>query len=268
MNKEIIKSFILAVLVALSAFLTWNIWTYSPNISKIGQKEYIQEVAISNKQEIASIIKPFQFVYHSGNQLYGTKEEDTINRIMKDISSWTFYGFKDISGSISTHDWQGFLQEPGMSELLFSSSIPFSLYKQVINIEDREIPDLDFDRIFIQTSDEEKENQVFFVSESKKRVYKFSVDISHLNKYTTHLEDLMTKMSLYTEIKVRDSKFIYLPSDETKISKYKYKPKTIPLEKFKAALFSDPSSVKQEYTARGDEYTDGSSLMTVINDTM
>ena len=59
---------------------------------------------------------------------------------------------------------------------------------------------------------------------------------------------------------------IYLPENETELVSYQYL-KKLRIDKFKNALFSDPSLVEKTIITSGEEYTDGSNLMRVNNDT-
>ncbi len=60
---------------------------------------------------------------------------------------------------------------------------------------------------------------------------------------------------------------IYLPENETELVSYQYLTKPLDSEKFKNALFSDPSLVQKNEIVSGEEYTDASNLMRVNRDT-
>lgn len=50
MSYEHIKTIILTILVATSALLTWNLWTYQPNFEPIEKANTVQEVTIAEKR--------------------------------------------------------------------------------------------------------------------------------------------------------------------------------------------------------------------------
>ena len=96
MSKEGIKSIVLTLLVIFSLVLTWSIWTNSPNIDPINQVQYMEEVEISNKQEISAIVKPIQVLYHNDNNHYGSSSEEIIDNLMEIVNNWSFSDIENI----------------------------------------------------------------------------------------------------------------------------------------------------------------------------
>ena len=48
LTYEKVKSIILTVLVVMSVILTWNLWSYQPNVEELGDKSNtVQEVILS-----------------------------------------------------------------------------------------------------------------------------------------------------------------------------------------------------------------------------
>lgn len=270
MNKEAIKTIVLTFLVSSSVLLTWSIWTYSPNIEPIDQKKLIPEVAISNKKDVSEIIKPSLIMFHDEENHYGSTSDETINMVLSEMRTWTFYDFKDITNNVPSNKFQEFIHKTGMSELVFTDSVPFSLYKKAINVEDREIRgDYEFDRILIGSGTENGEkNEVYFVSTEKKRIYKFRVNASHLKDLAVRMQEESKKLDHYKVIPVTESKYLYVPENKAQYQKVKYHAELLDVSKFKNALFPDPTVVKSDKTTRGEEYTDGSTIMKVYDDKM
>ncbi|MEH6940849.1 YycH family regulatory protein [Bacillus sp. JJ722] len=271
MNKEAIKTIVLTLLVSSSVFLTWSIWTYSPNIETMDPKNLIPEVAISNKKQVSEIIKPSLIMFHDEENHYGSTSDETINMVLNEMSDWTFYDFKDVTSNVPAHKFQDFIHKTGMSELVFTDSIPFSLYRKVIKVEDRELrgDNIEFDRILIGSGLENGEkNEVYFVSTEKQRIYKFSVSASDLKDLARQMEEESKKLDHYKVIQVTASKYLYVPENKGQYYKYKYHAELLDVSKFKNALFPDPTVVKSDKTTRGEEFTDGSTIMKVYNDKM
>ena len=57
MRYENIKSGILTFLVLVSILLTWNLWTYQPNYETMENSNYVEEVTVSEKQEVQKIVQ-------------------------------------------------------------------------------------------------------------------------------------------------------------------------------------------------------------------
>lgn len=267
MSKEGIKSIFLTALVILSLFLTWNIWTYSPNFAEINQPQYMEDVTISNKQEIASIVQPVQVLYHTDDEHYGSSSEDVLGNVMDSVIGWTFTNFEDVSSEFSSRELQNFMKKNGSSEIIFADEVPLLLYKQVIDIEDRELPDVEFNRISIRTASEHgSSSNVYFINTNTEAVYRLSAeaaDVKELNEEIKTIYETFQPFSLY---EVAEGKSFYLPSTELKINSYKYYTELLDEREFRDALFEDPKLVRQNETGRG--YTDGLSKMNVNTDTM
>jgi regulatory protein YycH of two-component signal transduction system YycFG len=74
--------------------------------------------------------------------------------------------------------------------------------------------------------------------------------------------------SSFFPYKVSEEQVLFLPSDETKILRYQYVSNPLDPEKYKNALFKDPSVVQKNYQSSGSgvEFKDYSSLMRVDYD--
>lgn len=269
MKKEGIKSIILTALVTLSLFLTWNLWTYSPNIAKKNQLKYMEDVTISNKQEIAAIVQPVQLLYHTNDNHYGSSSEKVLGTAMKMFMDWSFSDFEDLSSDFSSQGLQSFMRKSGTSELVFSDGIPLLLYKKVINIEDRELPDVEFNRIIIKpASDDSELGSVYFINTDKKAIYKFSTGVSDVQRLDEHIKTIYNTFQTFDLIELAENKSFYLPSEELKIKSYKYYIELLDEKEFRDALFEDPKLVSRVETGRGVRFTDGLSIMNVYKDIM
>ncbi|MBD3110005.1 hypothetical protein IEO70_16820 [Bacillus sp. AGMB 02131] len=269
MSKEGLKSIFLTALVILSLFLTWNIWTYSPNFDEINQPQYMEDVTISNKQEIASIVQPVQILYHFDGKHYGSSSESVLGDVMNLVTSWSFSNFEDLSLEYSSQELQNIIKKNGSNEILFADEVPLLLYKKVINIEDRELPDVEFDRILIRAiSDNSTFSPVYFINTSAESVYRMNTETSNVKELAEAIGAVYETFQPFSLIEVTEGKSFYLPSTELKINGYKYYTELLDEREFRDALFEDPKLVRQTPTSRGKEYTDGLREMTVNTDIM
>ena len=85
---EIIKSIVLFLLIALSIFLTFSIWTYTPNLKTIEQKPTV-DISISNRATIDEVIKPYKSIFRFQDSLTGTTDSTEIEHILKAMKTWT-----------------------------------------------------------------------------------------------------------------------------------------------------------------------------------
>ena len=73
MNLERAKSIILFILIVISSYLTWSIWTYEPKYEKIDQGKYIN--VESDEQMVSDVIKPDNILIHRWDQHFQTSKQ-------------------------------------------------------------------------------------------------------------------------------------------------------------------------------------------------
>ncbi|MFB6466477.1 YycH family regulatory protein [Cytobacillus sp. Hz8] len=264
MSYEKIKSVILAILVILSGTLTWSLWTYQPNYETIENGETVKEVSLSEKRDAKKIIKADRIFYHHENGLVGTINPAEIDRTFKELSRWTFSDFEDESSKIK--NIPSFVQRVGMAEIIFPSHIPFNLYKNFLDIKGKD-PDFHFDRIVIDVKNMKKEEGfVYFIDYQNQKVERSRVNSSFINvfKNNYYKPSLSSKkFNSYTSAKLTKKQNIYIRETESTYPTRSYLIEELSSNKFKNALFNNPSFVQKNYILTGEEYTDGLTLMRV-----
>ncbi|UAC48131.1 hypothetical protein K6959_16395 [Bacillus aquiflavi] len=263
MTYEKIKSIILALLVLASIFLTWSLWTYQPNYETMKKTNYIEEVSFGDKREIADIIKPEKVLYHKEESDFGTYDEGEIDKITTELSEWLFYKLKDISMSIKKEDFSELVHGAGKVEIVFPDLVPIDQYKHLLNFYDRKLPNFEFDRIVIDIENSQKEEgTVYFIAENKKKVYASDVSSSLIRGFERNFYRGADRHPQYMAYET-ENKTIFFPKEEPVLPQFKYVPEILEPELLKDALFTDPSFVQKTFLTSGEEFTDGSSMMTV-----
>ncbi|WP_050613498.1 YycH family regulatory protein [Bacillus testis] len=269
MNKEGIKSIVLTFLVLFSGFLTWNIWTYSPNIEKINKTEYINNVAISMKNEsMATIFIPSQAIYHQEDGHVGTLDNKLINPLIAKLKDWTFYDLKNVSSEITEEKMNSFVHKNGMLEFVFPDNIPFSLYKKILSVEDKELPDFEFNRILVSSKMRNgQDNHIYFQSTTDKTIYRLSiVDSKDIDEFKNKVNQDTKAMIPMLKL----NKDIYIPANALTVKSYNYFIDQISSSDFKNALFTEPNNVSKKHTRDGEQYSysNGRSVMNIDNKRM
>ncbi|WP_066296088.1 YycH family regulatory protein [Bacillus sp. FJAT-29937] len=269
MTYENIKSLILVILVCFSVLLTWSIWTYQPNLETMKKTKTVQEVAISEKKDAEKIVKPDRVIYHySKDKHFGTTDAGEIDKIISEISRWNFTDFIDVTSEIK--NYPSFIHNSGNAVILFPDSIPIDFYRTIIDMKEKKIPDFYFDRIVIDTEGIQKDQGfVYFISSEKGQAFRSQVPASFVQSFYNGFfnnAEYSLHYAKYFPFKSSSNRVIYMPEDAPKMIQYQYLSKPLESEKFKNALFRDPTVVKKSYQQSGEEYTNGSSLMRVNND--
>ena len=108
---------------------------------------------------------------------------------------------------------------------------------------------------------------IYFIARENQQVYKCSIPISTITNFRDKYFAQAKQYNKYFPLKISQKQTVFLPESEIVMNRYQYLSKQLDSDKFKNALFSDPSLVQKNYIATGEEYTDGSSLMRENNDT-
>ena len=268
MKYENIKSTILSILVLTSLVLTWNLWTYQPNYERLENTSYVHEVTFGEEREIGDIVKPETVLYHLSDIHTGTTNSEEIDRTIQEVSSWNIFDIKNITNDIK--NIPDFVQSPGNVELIFPDAIPSEGYKPVLNIEDKKIPAFKFNRIVINVENRTKEDGViYFVNDGqfeKKQIYEGQIKSADLKRFFNQFYSNADQLIRYGAFKANENRIIFFPKNQMKMTSYKYFLNRLDPGKFKLALFNNPSFVQKSNIANNEEYTDGTSMMTVNND--
>ncbi|MDZ5471678.1 two-component system activity regulator YycH [Bacillus sp. 31A1R] len=269
MTYENIKSIILTILVVTSIFLTWTLWTYQPNFDIMENSKTVQEVSLGEKKEVQKIVKPDQLFYHQKGNHVGTVSPSEIDKVIKEMGKWSFYRFKDISNEI--YDIQSFIYDKASSEIIFPNIISIELYKNILNIKEKDAMSLQFDRIVINMEDINGEDAfVYFISTDERKIYESQVTSSFIKNLEANYFKVARKnekFNQYFPYEVSKDRVILVQVNQVKMMLYNYLLDPLPIEKFRNALFNDPRLVQKNLIISGEEYTDGSTLMSVNYDT-
>ncbi|ULT57062.1 two-component system activity regulator YycH [Neobacillus drentensis] len=265
MRYENIKSGILTVLVLVSLLLTWNLWTYQPNYDKMEKSKTVAEVTVDKKQDVTKIVRPDQVLFHVKGEHYGTSSPDELDKLMKEISSWTISDVKNYTERAGNLD--SFIHGSGNAELVFPGDVPIELYLSVLNIEGKKIPPFNFNRIIVNVNELDKGNgSVYFASTETGQIYVSRISTANLNEFNRDYYKNAARYPKFFAYKSSDKRSIYLPEAKVKMTTYKYLPVTLNSDEFKDALFDDPSFVQRSSIPHGEEFTNDSSKMTVNYD--
>ncbi|WP_407406711.1 YycH family regulatory protein [Peribacillus sp.] len=263
MNFERAKSIILIILVGTSVFLTWSIWTYEPEYKKIDESDLIK--IKSDEQIVSDVIKPVSVLFHRNGQHFQTIDPAKIERMEKEFSQWTFSDIKQMSLKMIQRDFDDFVHEDRSIEINFSDDVPMSLYKTVLDVKDEDMASFTFDRIVIKQKDiSGDQSAVYFVSYEHEQIHQGMVPTKDLRKFSEKFYN--KSYPTYTAHTLHDKRTIFVPEKPVEVNRYQYYIDYLDVKNLKDALFSNPKYVRQETVTRGEEYSDGTRLLSVNNE--
>ncbi|MBM7693547.1 regulatory protein YycH of two-component signal transduction system YycFG [Peribacillus deserti] len=271
MRLETYKSIILSLLVLISIGLTYSIWAYQPKLEKADQSEFIQ-VSIKNQQSISSIVKPMEIIFHKNKQHFVTSSETELDKVMKEISKWSFNHINDVSDRVSEKEFLHFVHGEGKTEIIFPEIVPLHLYNSVLAINEQNLPKGSFDRIVFNVKNiNEKDTPVYFISYEDRKIYQSRVNSASLvnfNQNYYRFASALYEDSTYDKHVISKNQAVFLPGNEIQIPRYTYKTSVLDTDKFKDALFSNPNYVEHDPVTTGEVFMDGLSVLNIDWDTM
>ncbi|MBW8347974.1 hypothetical protein K0H71_00770 [Bacillus sp. IITD106] len=266
MRYETVKSIVLTVLVFLSIFLTWSLWTYKPKY-EFPDTKFVHKISIADQKDTAELIKPLKVLFHIDDEVYGTVLDEDINSILSQMSEWNIY---NLGGAriLDPEKIDELSHDGNMVEITYPDSVPFALYKGVLHFEGDVLPNASFDRIVIDLDGDEKSgSSISFISTSEGREYKSNVNAEKVAALLKSTREKKKAYDEYTAIELEGSegqkRTIYVTTKEKEMSVYQYPVEYFSPEKFKSALFRDPAKVKRDGLSAGEQYTDDRSVMNV-----
>src|SRR5699024_12649737 len=95
MKFEVIKTYVLVILVGLSLILSYSIWNYQPNYELLSDTDYLDEIDIGGKEQSKKdVIKPTSIIFKNAGQYYGFTNPTADHSLFKDMQSWMMYNFQ------------------------------------------------------------------------------------------------------------------------------------------------------------------------------
>lgn len=266
-NYERIKTGLLIGLVGLSMVLTWQLWTFQPDIALLDETtKYIPSEAMSEERRLADVIWPEQMIIHKQDQ-YAIIQPD-------DYRYQTFYE-KLLNVSIDEEKINelepssNMLKQDG-TEMIFPTSIPTDVFLGLFQIDQQEISLSlsEFDRLFLYVESQDERVHMRLFSNEQREVIDIETNVTGKDFNRTYLASFSDDLEA---VKVNgessDSLFnpaIYVPKNRVKAKKLSFTVSPISGEFFRHALFTDPDSVKYYRQSDNEEsYTDGSRIINI-----
>lgn len=265
MNIENLKSVLLINLVVISVFLTFNLWTYVPNSSKLQNAKYLQDNTEGEQKSLANVILPSVVLFHKENTHLGSENMDSIDPLYKLLERGELSDFKDISNDIPKQQFFSFIRGKNKIEMIFPTHIPLDSTRGVFSIKEKIPESYSFNRIMIDLQKSRDGNiPVYFISYENRKVYHMVLKGVMLRDLETARDQFAASARDYSQYALSETREIFLPDTKTNMQSMGYLVSDISEDIFINALFTDPRYVKKVSDERENTYTDGIRLMQVV----
>lgn len=264
MRKEFIKSIVLTLLVVLSLFFTWAIWTIPSSYNQFHDSPYLESKKISEEtRDLHETIRPYEILFHKDGVHYGTTEMNDLRKVWDEICGWPLIEMRDISNQFQGKEFLNFINgENGKNEidLLFYNEVPMKTFLSIFNWKTDDLNFMMIDRIIIPSVIGEEEQKIYFISSEQQKVVETVVKQKGANLYINNLFSKKNDFTKYSPFDINKDLKIFLPKSNVKMKEVHSSVEDINGEEFKQALFIDPKNVKRDK----DTYTDGTRVLNIF----
>lgn len=259
---EQVKSVILLLLILLSLTLTFTIWTYSPSYDT--NETPIVDIAIAEKKKIEDVIKPYRLILSQENAINGTIKTVNIERVLNSMKSWDLQTVELHNNKISPKQINELINMPNRATFFYRAEVPIEIFGSILTFADHNYPDASFNRLVVDWADSSDDINLYFLNTVKQKVYTTSVEKVDKEGFTERIIQQASNMPVYNEIERPGRLSLYVSTIPEDTVKYTYYIAEIAPERFKNALFSNPSLVRSNPVGTSQqEYTDDTALMKV-----
>ncbi|EIT86100.1 hypothetical protein A374_07261 [Fictibacillus macauensis ZFHKF-1] len=268
-HYEVIKSVFLVVLIVLSLFLTWSLWTLKPDLGSLENTKTLKKEQVTDAKKVSEVIRPIQMMYYNKTSYLGVPANDKFTKQVKDmLENAKFYDTR----TKSTKNLEETLVNREHIEIIYPEEMSSEVYSQIFNVASSggtfTIPSADR-VIFYKNASNDVEAYIVSYGTEKMIAASTTLSFDSLKRLVNQQEKSLVEYEPYVVQKQDDkgshgSKRFYFPSHAFKLNVYNYLARSISedtIDRYKNALFRDPSNVKSS----NDYYTDEISAMNIYN---
>ncbi len=240
MSFESIKSLVLFLLVGISLFLSFILWTYQPSYDQIYDTSYVNEANVGGREILkVDLIRPEHVLFNENENIFGFEKPSDQNLFYEEMMNWTLYGYKETD--IESDD----LSSNNYVELLFPVNIPSEFLSNMLTFnESAELPNWSFKKMYITLNEDSHTIQIAIHSiDNRKQI---TATVEKLETYEYILNYFNDPTDLIGYIKIDEDTVkqpIYIPQEALEIQKKTLVVSHIEPELFINALFSNPNVV-------------------------
>lgn len=260
MNIELIKTYILSILVLISLLLTSALWNYQPNYQPLygSQSKYLSEVDIGGKEETKhTIIEPNTVIFKLNEGYKGFTNPSEQRDFYREMQEWMLDDFQINQTNNNTADTEKI-------EVIFPNEMPIEIIKSLFTTsEQNTLPNWSFQRMEITFNESESNLNVLFLSIDGNQQVKYVVKDSSV--YSSLLARMQGSKGLSEYMAFGSSNDpIYIPTQEVEMKARSLAVEIIDSNLLVDALFDIPSLVSANF--REGYFTDGQRGMRMLQE--
>ncbi|WP_332692340.1 YycH family regulatory protein [Halalkalibacter lacteus] len=272
MTYEHFKSIFLIGLICLSIVLTWQLYTFQPEIALLDDNtsRYVPDSLNEEREErtITDVVFPEEIIVHKQNEYAMIPGKDArFEKIYEKLVGTNLHEVNLLAtGPFPKHDDRGGI------ELIFPTSIPMDVFLGLFEMKEEEfsLPSTEVDRLFLYI-DASEQVHMQILSSGEERVIEVGTTLSVREFEETYLDNFdeyeqVTTVNEVSPYHNRLTESVYITLEPVTVERLSYSTTPLSAEFYKQSLFTDPSSVKYYQQSDGeDSYTDGNRIITLQN---
>ncbi|MBX0316226.1 YycH family regulatory protein [Planococcus glaciei] len=261
---EYVKSIALFLLIALSLFLTFIIWTFTPGFDRIETTPAI-EVALGKTKTVEEVIQPSKVLYHYNDVVTGTTEKEQVDLLLEVMKQWQIRDVLSLAEEAPMNVLKSYMHEPNRAVLYFPGPVPFPVFDTIMEVSADSIPEASFDRLVIEWGETENTDfTLYFINTRTGRVLQANVSASELEQFQSRVVEPAFNYETFITNEDIGALPIYVPENALEMNTYRYLQEDIVSQKFVDGLFENPGRVQSTGDLANEEYSDESdALMSV-----
>ena len=264
---ETIKSVVLLLLVLLSITFTFSIWSYAPKFETIDTNQAIDGSVTGTqvKKPISDIVQPYKWVFKiDQDKIYGTTDTLKIEPVLEEMMNWKAFGLTMVNQEVSPEELNQLLTKGNQYTLYYPGEVPISVYRDVLEIEDKDLPESLFDRLIVNWNPDDSLPEIHFVNTVSRTHYKAKVKMEDTQNFQKSIIAQGQQLPQYKEVQINDTRTLAIADEPIVITHSTYIEEEINPSLFKDALFSDPNVVRRNLVDTDkEEFGDDHALMNV-----
>lgn len=226
----------LIVLILLSLFLSWKIWTKPANRGFQDRSNKVSEVV--QKKPMTDVFVPTKLFYHEnkGEDFFYTNKESVISSLQERVVNFEFGDIKELTRTEAA----ALLEKEQIFSLVFPSEIPVALFTELHHL-DLELPEEHKNMVFSRVTVSLLDETLYFVNHAKTEAIEVPVkgDFKSLERL------LQSKKNGYFKVNAPEDSLIniYYFTEEVELKIYSYIVATQSFTTFSKGFFNQSSDL-------------------------
>lgn len=235
MNWKNIRILTLTILILLSLFLSWSMWTAGGSFGENQMITRITTPSVTFTRSEEDVFGPTQIVIHDSEGKRSSINDSELDNIKPD---WTITSVEDPI-QVSNEAYQEVMNRTPGLEFIFEGQIPFGMYETTFNILPGEYENRTFNRGFIPFNNLLK---MYFYNSNAQVLYETEIEgITQQDINSLAYNEDKTYFSV-DAIQLKDQ-HVYLPSEPLEMAYQDYLIERLPNSLFVNSFFPETSEV-------------------------